>query len=346
MKLTPYQYASNDPINGVDVDGMESSTGTGNTEGATNSNPMFVNPPPSPSNNTTQNTGTNNTAVGSNVYRQNAINMIMGSNSSSNQTNSSSSTTTSSKPDNTSFLQGMDNASKNLTNDFRSFINTVNSPKGPEYLLNTAKNSILGSFEYVLGALGTAAGVSPEDNKFVERVTTDLNSAVDFVQNAPNMTKEQMGEATTYGLVAVGSIIATNKLMGPSSSVSSTASRGASVGLKSGNLTSSQIQMQGVRNMGIAGETATGITGPKTRIPSFTGTANYRIPEKLTPTELFEVKNVAKQGYTSQIQDFNLYSQATGRQFTLFTRSNTELSKPLKAQIQKGFIKHSTIPGF
>lgn len=45
------------------------------------------------------------------------------------------------------------------------------------------------------------------------------------------------------------------------------------------------------RALGIAGEEAVGV-GAKTRIPSLTGTAKYRIPDQLTSTTLGEVKNV------------------------------------------------------
>jgi hypothetical protein len=62
------------------------------------------------------------------------------------------------------------------------------------------------------------------------------------------------------------------------------------------------------RTLGIAGEEAVGISAAKVRIPSLTGTAKYRIPDKLTPASLEEVKNVKTLSLTNQIKDFHLYS--------------------------------------
>ena len=53
------------------------------------------------------------------------------------------------------------------------------------------------------------------------------------------------------------------------------------------------------RALGIAGEQAVGV-GAKTRIPSLTGTAKYRIPDQLTSTTLGEVKNVSHLSLTRQ----------------------------------------------
>ena len=66
------------------------------------------------------------------------------------------------------------------------------------------------------------------------------------------------------------------------------------------------------RSLGVAGERAVGV-GSKTRIPSLSGTAKYRIPDGLTSTTLIEVKNVGNQSYTRQLRDFYMYSQQTGR---------------------------------
>jgi hypothetical protein len=89
---------------------------------------------------------------------------------------------------------------------------------------------------------------------------------------------------------------------------------------------------------------AVGITGSKTRIPSLTETANYRIPDRLTSTTLEGVKNVGHQSLTRQLTDFHKYAQETGREFILHTRPNTTFSKPLQTLIDEGSIAHKIIP--
>lgn len=101
--------------------------------------------------------------------------------------------------------------------------------------------------------------------------------------------------------------------------------------------------LSNARALGIAGEEAVGV-GAKTRIPSLTGTAKYRIPDQLTSTTLGEVKNVRYQSLTRQLIDFHLYSQQTGRQFFLYTRPNTTFSGPLQNLINKGSIITKPIP--
>ena len=97
------------------------------------------------------------------------------------------------------------------------------------------------------------------------------------------------------------------------------------------------------RALGIAGEEAVGV-GAKTRIPSLTGTAKYRIPDQLTSTTLGEVKNVSNLSLTRQLTDFHLYSQQTGRQFILYTRPTTTFSGPLQNLINNGSVIVKPIP--
>ncbi len=97
-------------------------------------------------------------------------------------------------------------------------------------------------------------------------------------------------------------------------------------------------------NLGVAGERAVGVS-TKTRIPSLTGTASYRIPDIITSTTLTEVKNVAHQSLTRQLKDFLLFSQQTGREFVLYTRSTTTFSAPLQNLINQGKVVVKTIPG-
>lgn len=99
------------------------------------------------------------------------------------------------------------------------------------------------------------------------------------------------------------------------------------------------------RTLGAEGEEAVGIVGAKTRIPSLTGTATYRIPDRLTALTLEEVKNVQRLGLTNQIKDFNLFSQQTGRQFIIYTRSNTTYTAPMQNLINQGQVVLKNIPG-
>ncbi len=99
------------------------------------------------------------------------------------------------------------------------------------------------------------------------------------------------------------------------------------------------------RTLGKEGEKAVGTLGAKTRIPSLTGTAKYRIPDKLTSTTLTEVKNVKSLSLTRQLKDFNIYSMQNGLQFQLYTRPTTTFSAPLKSLIDQGSIIVKTIPG-
>ncbi|MDR1543943.1 MAG: hypothetical protein LBS50_05965 [Prevotellaceae bacterium] len=93
--------------------------------------------------------------------------------------------------------------------------------------------------------------------------------------------------------------------------------------------TGTQTQLSGaekmtqVRAVGQAGENAVGIDPsiPKTRILSKIGTANYRIPDRLTPNiSLEEVKNVSYLDYTDQLKDFVMYSPKNNLQMTVWVR--------------------------
>jgi len=92
------------------------------------------------------------------------------------------------------------------------------------------------------------------------------------------------------------------------------------------------------RDLGKMGEELSGITRNTDHIPSFTGTAAFRVPDGLTDTVLSEVKNVNYQGYTSQIQDYLKYSQDNEITFELWTRPDTIISKPLQNLIDNGDI--------
>jgi RHS repeat-associated protein len=100
-------------------------------------------------------------------------------------------------------------------------------------------------------------------------------------------------------------------------------------------------------DLGEAGEVAAGIVKNTDRIPSLTGTAAYRIPDVLDhAAELIgEVKNVAYQPLTNQLQDFVQYSQQNNYTFQLTTRVNTILSGPLQDLVNRGqIVLNNTLP--
>ena len=98
--------------------------------------------------------------------------------------------------------------------------------------------------------------------------------------------------------------------------------------------------MQAVRAAGEAGETAAGITKNTERIASASGKAAYRIPDQLDhgARVIGEVKNVARQGLTSQIQDFISYATDRGYKFVLYVRSSTTFTPALQDAIRAGSI--------
>ncbi len=95
--------------------------------------------------------------------------------------------------------------------------------------------------------------------------------------------------------------------------------------------------------VGKAGEDAAGIVGPKSRI-RIPGTDRYRVPERITPTTITEVKNVRRLSYTQQLRDLVNAAEVTGRDFELFIRETTEVSGPLREAIEQGHIIPRCIP--
>ena len=110
-------------------------------------------------------------------------------------------------------------------------------------------------------------------------------------------------------------------------------------------------KMQNVRNLGVDGENAVGISGSKPRIDSYSGTASYRIPDRLTMPNpempvgvLEEVKNVAYLRYTNQIKDFVQFSQENNLKLIIYTRSTTVIAPPLRPLIENQTIIRLNIP--
>lgn len=99
--------------------------------------------------------------------------------------------------------------------------------------------------------------------------------------------------------------------------------------------------MQNVTKLGREGEAAAGIIKNTKRIPSKSGSAEYRIPDELGNGIIGEVKNVKYQELSSQLLDDLAYaeSQQPPLLFKLYVRRETELSKPLQELERQGRIK-------
>jgi len=102
------------------------------------------------------------------------------------------------------------------------------------------------------------------------------------------------------------------------------------------------------RELGRVGEQAAGIIKNTERIPSLTGTANYRIPDVLdrarAPGIIGDVKNVAQLSYSKQLRDFSAFAQQNGLRFELTVRRNTRLSAPLQQAVSRGEIVLKYLP--
>ncbi|MGA8248027.1 MAG: putative toxin [Nocardioides sp.] len=98
--------------------------------------------------------------------------------------------------------------------------------------------------------------------------------------------------------------------------------------------------MAAVRTMGAQGERDAQIVKNSTRIPAPSGKAAYRIPDELTSTQLGEVKNVAKQGWSSQMSDFYDYasSQVPPLKMVIYVRQNTQIVGKLAQLVADGDI--------
>jgi len=94
--------------------------------------------------------------------------------------------------------------------------------------------------------------------------------------------------------------------------------------------------MAGVRQAGQVGEAAAGIVGRKVGIEGPLS-GKMRFPDQYVRDVLIkESKNVARQGWTSQLKDYAAIAQNEGIPFELWVRESTKLSKPLKAARDRG----------
>jgi hypothetical protein len=98
-----------------------------------------------------------------------------------------------------------------------------------------------------------------------------------------------------------------------------------------------------VRYIGAQGEAAVGWIGRKEVILNASGRAF--IADGVTFASVNEVKNVATLGLTAQIRAFGDFAVQSGRQFTLWIRSDTVVSNPLFQYIQSIGGQFKTIPG-
>ncbi len=101
--------------------------------------------------------------------------------------------------------------------------------------------------------------------------------------------------------------------------------------------------------LGQIGEELAGITGPKSRIPSATGTADFRVPDELTDTALREVKNVQRLRTGGragdQLRDFSEFARPRGLECVLCVRQGTQIS-PRSQQFldELGFVVERKLP--
>jgi len=104
------------------------------------------------------------------------------------------------------------------------------------------------------------------------------------------------------------------------------------------------------RRLGREGEGAVGYIGKKERV-TVPGSTHYRISDGITRSTLSEVKNVARQGLTKQLKDYQLIAKDKGLNFDLYVRGpksplgQTTLTGPLVDAIDAGAVNLRFIPG-
>ncbi|MCA8939847.1 MAG: hypothetical protein KDB07_08570 [Planctomycetes bacterium] len=93
--------------------------------------------------------------------------------------------------------------------------------------------------------------------------------------------------------------------------------------------------------VGRKGEELAGWTKNIKQIDSLSGKRNFRVPDFMDERVIGEVKNVKRQGWTHQIQDFVRFAEQEGKRFVLKVPRGTKLSSRLQKQIDAKRVKLS-----
>nr|WP_228085195.1 putative toxin [Mucilaginibacter sp. JRF] len=184
-----------------------------------------------------------------------------------------------------------------------------------------------------LSAVGSL-NVSYADGLYLNNNIPEVRAQWEFDHSSADLqhgveTMMPMLNASKYSLIGVSYLIQPG--MVAENLLANGASRASRV------LANSSLGLARARALGLAVEKAVGV-GTKLRIPSITGSAKYRIPDKLTETTLEEVKNVGHLSMTKQLTDFYLYAQQKGLQMVIHVRWSTTFSAPLQKLIDNGSI--------
>ncbi|MCP5206967.1 MAG: hypothetical protein H7A01_07175 [Hahellaceae bacterium] len=77
--------------------------------------------------------------------------------------------------------------------------------------------------------------------------------------------------------------------------------------------------------------------GPGGRIKSINGLAEFRVPDGINRREgtISEIKNVGKQDWTDQLDDYAAYAQQEGLKFNLYLREGAEVLPSLQDAVDK-----------
>jgi hypothetical protein len=91
--------------------------------------------------------------------------------------------------------------------------------------------------------------------------------------------------------------------------------------------------------LGREGEALSGIVGPKVRIPSATGTAQYRVPDQLTSEFLKDAKNVGELRWTPQLTDFGEHAAQNNLRYLIDVRQNTIIGPRAQQMIDQYWVE-------
>ena len=190
-------------------------------------------------------------------------------------------------------------------------------------LVQSGKETATGFFNMVAHPINTLKGIGNaimHPIETVEKIVEGVKS--EFKADPTIASGKLLGDVLQVALG--GEII-------KSASKATVAAEGGNVGKTAGQL-------------GKEGMVGAGLEQNTTRIPSLSGTANYRVPDGLTNTTLSEVKNVKTLSMTNQLNDYMQYSKQNGLGFDLYVRPTTQLSGPLQQQVVNGNINLQLLP--